>query len=263
MPDPRIAALLAKAESLARSGLLADARTTFWEALTGDTGFTARNEFGCFLVRIEAYDEAIEQFSVLLAEARRIGDLQLLSTAYHNLAVVHRELGDHHVAAQLQQQSISAETLTGGHIAGTPCLLSNRANDAILAGNFRLANRLLLRSLALEVERGSLAGQAADWASLGIVSGLRGDVDEAVGCLWRAYRLHSRLTDMRGAGCDLMNLGQMFGQVGRWRAASRFLRRAVNRFELAQAPHSAQEARLRLEEFQRIADVSRRDPSRN
>jgi len=262
-PDRQVSTLLERAETFAAENRLADAKAAFIAAIRFDSGHTARNEFGRFLVRIERYDEAVEQFSVLMTRAKTVGDEYLRSLAANNLAVVHRELGRHDIAARLGQQAIAAETAASPNADPTPCLLANRANDAIAAGDFRLARCLVQRSLALEVKTGSLAGQAADWGSLGVIAGLEGNTREAVGCLWRAYQLHRRLCDARGAGCDLMNLAEVFRTVGRWRAASRCYCRAVRRFEQAHARESIRRAQFQLDETERIAAVLRRDVSLN
>jgi tetratricopeptide (TPR) repeat protein len=261
--DRRVSVLLERAEALAAEHRLADAKAAFLTAIRCDSGHTARNEYGRFLTRTESYDEAVEQFSILLTQAKATGDEQLRSTATNNLAAVYRELGCPDIAARLQQQAIAAEMATGEDTYPTSCVLANRANDAILAGDFHLARCLLRRSLALEVEAKSLAGQAADWGSLGVIAGLEGNTGEAIGCLRRAYQLHQRLSDAHGAGCDLMNLAETFRTIGRWRAASRCYLRAMRRFEQAGSPQSIQRAQAQRDETERLAAVLRRDVSLN
>ena len=261
--DQRVSALLQRAENLAVANRLTEARAVFTTAIRSDSGYAARSEFGRFLVRIECYDEAIEQFSILLTQAKTIGDELLRSMVANNLAAVYRELGRHDTAARLQQQAIAAETAAGADTAPTPCVLANRANDAIMAGDFSLARQLLRRSLALEIEAGSLAGQAADWGSLGVVARLEGSTGEAIGCLRRAHQLHRRVRDARGTGCDLMNLAEVFRAIGRWRAAGRCYGRAVRQFRQAYALASARRAQFQLAETERIAAVLRRDVSLN
>ena len=263
--DQRVSALLDRAENLAAADRLAEARAAFATAVRSDPGYTARSEFGRFLVRIECYDEAIEQFSILLTRAKTIGDELLRSMAANNLAAVYRELGRHDTAARLQQQAIAAEIAADADAdtAPTPCVLANRANDAIMAGDFSFARQLLRRSLALEIEAGSLAGQAADWGSLGVIARLEGNAVEAIGCLRRAHQLHRRVRDARGTGCDLMNLAEVFRAIGRWRAAGRCYGRAVRQFRQAHALTSARRAQFQLAETERIAAVLRRDVSLN
>ena len=132
--DRRASALLERAESLAAENRLADAKVAFLAAIRCDSGHTARNQFGRFLTRAECHNEAIEQFSILLTQAKTTGDEHLRSIATNNLAAVYRELGCPDIAARLQQQAIAAEMATGDDTHPTSCVLANRANDAILAG---------------------------------------------------------------------------------------------------------------------------------
>jgi len=178
--------------------------------------------------------------------------------ASHNLAAVYREQGRNEVAASWQQQSILAE-ITHGHGPGaagelqTACDLTGLANDALCTGEYPLAEELLLRSLQLEKAAGSLSEQAADWGSLGVVALLNGEIDVAVSRLWQAYRLHGRLDDVRGAGCDLLNLAELALCCGRQRLAGRFLQRTQARLLQAVASQSAQQAHRRLEELRHSA----------
>ena len=239
-------------------------RAVYAAAIDLDSGWTARNEFGCFLWRIACFEEAIEQFATLLEHSYEDEDAVLRATATNNLAAVYRTMGRHGQAAVLQQQSIAAEC----HVAlddvsandRITCDLTNRANDAILAGDYSLSERLLRQSLSLEIAANSLAGQAADWGNLGIVAGLSGNNAAGIRGIWRAYRLHLQLGDECGAGHDLMHLADLFCNVGRRKAAISCLRRAVRRFDRALAFKSADEARVRLLEALQVESVLNRNP---
>ena len=169
---------------------MAQARVAFAAAVDADPTGLAANEFGCLLVRIDCRAEALEQFHLVLKHAQRLGDSDLRAMAWNNLAVVSRDMGRFEIAASLQQRSLSAEDCADGpwNLPAKSCDLSNLANDAIHAGRLDLAEVLLRKSLCLEFEAGSLEGQASDWGSLGVVAGLKGDLDEGRTLLLRAYR---------------------------------------------------------------------------
>ncbi len=242
-------------------------RAAYAAAIDLDSGWTARNEFGCYLWRLECFEEAIEQFATLLEFSYANADIGLRATAANNLAAVYRTMGRYGQAAVLQQQSIAAES-RASHGDSIPsdrvaCDLTNRANDAIVAGDFSLAERLLRQSLSLEIVANSLEGQAADWGNLGLVAGLSGNTSAGIQGIWKAYRLHLQLGDDGGAGHDLMHLADLFQNVGRRQTAIACLRRAVRRFDRALAFESANEARLRLLEALQVESVLNRDPRWN
>lgn len=265
-PSAEAQSSLDRAGVLAESGRHDEARVAFSAAVCCPPWPVAHNEFGCYLLQTECFDEAVEQFAILLTWAKEQGDANWRAVASNNLAAVYRTMGRIDLAASLQQQSILAaceddyQSCGDSHLA---CDLGNRANDAILAGKYDLAEKLLRRSLLVETAIESLEGQAADWGNLGLVAALQGNVTEGIRNLWRAYRLHLRAADDRGVGCDLLNLAELFGRLGRWRTAVRCLRRAVVQFERVDAATSAQRAQRLLEEAIRIADVLEHDPLLN
>jgi len=263
---PHIAVLLAKAELLVSADRVAEARAAFQTAIESDPGDTARNEFGCFLTRVGCFDEAVEQFGRVLSAAKTNGDTCLTAAACNNLAAVYRESNQSHLAARWQQQSVEAETRvehTADRLTVWASDLANLANDAILSGQYDLAERMLFRSLFLELKFGSMDALAADCGSLGVVALLKGEDAKAIVFLWRAYRLHCQLHDLRGAGCDLMNLAQLCGHLGRRQAAVRFLRRALGRFQRAHAANLASRAGRLLQEARDMAEVATRNPLLN
>src|SRR5258708_3401987 len=122
----------------------------------------------------------------------------LKATAWNNLAVVFRERGESARAAVCQQQAWRAALGDSAADASSDLLsenLTNRANDAILAGDYRLAQRLLKSALVVDIQAENLAYEAIDWGSLGIVSYLTGRLDQARREFIRARQIHARLGD--------------------------------------------------------------------
>lgn len=260
--ESQIATLIEDAQSLAASGRHDEARTLFAAGVVLENGIAARNAYGCYLLSTEQYADAIEQFSLLLEQAKREESAALWAVSSNNLASVYRAMGDARKAADFQRQSISAECRLDDESSDNTslaCDFTNRAGDAILAGQYELAARLLQQSLALETG----GGKAADWGNLGIVLALNGDLTEAIRFLWRAYRLHVRAKDNFGAGTDLMNLAEFFQQLGRWNTVVSCRRRAVEYFERAGANQSLPKAKSQLHEALRFQRAANHDPLLN
>lgn len=227
---------------------------------------TDLNAFGCSLWQIGELPEARDQFRRLLEYADLRKDSWLRSVALNNLAAISRELGGAPEAAALQQRSWDAahhESLADERDAGLGCDLGNRANDALLAGDLSLAERLLRVSLRWEMTHGTAEGQAADWGSLGIVALLRGEARQALRCFGAALRLHRALADHRGIGSDLLHLGELCVTLGRWKSALRLLARARRHFQRAGTRDLAAKATRSLVEAQRHSVVATFDATRN
>ncbi len=236
----------------------------FTRAVELDSTGAALNEYGCFLWHTGYTNEAVVQFQRLLALADQRASAALRSVACNNLAVAFRESGDRVSAAAWQQRSWKTAAAQPAAASGElGCDLGNRGNDAILAGDYELAEQLLQCSLAWETSFGTPGGAGTDWAGLGIVAALRGDWFAAFGRFRRALRLHDAAGDERGSGCDWLHLGQIWAELGRWRPALRCLNRAVRRLELAGATRPAMSARLALADVQRRALLAAFNPSLN
>jgi len=258
-----IATLLQKAEILASTGRISNTKRAYLAAIHSEPSPLPQISYGCYLLRIDCYDEAIEQFLQLMEITT--GN-RLRASVCNNLAVAYRESGNFEQAARWQQQSISAETQAKSIDSEQPelaCDLSNLANDALMAGNYNLAENLLRRSLSLEIAQGSQEGQASDYGSLGVLALLQGNNSQALRLFWRAYRLHCRMGDSRGAGRDLLNLSHLSTQLRKHRTTVRFLNRAIRRFERACAFQLAAQARQQHDEARLISEITERDPLLN
>ena len=231
-----VLSLIAAAEELARTGASRPAENLFRRALSISPAPSALNAYGCFLWSLCRYPDAAAQFCVLLEEAEQAGDAEWAATAANNLAAVCREWGEPRFAARAQQYALRLE-LRCSHSGTTsglsPTSLGNLAAEAIAAGEYGRAERLLWQSLLGEWAAGNLAGEAADWGNLGISAGLQGECGEAVVYFWRALRLHRRLRDRRGVGLDLLHLGQALSGLGLCQAAGRVFLRAKEWLERA------------------------------
>lgn len=238
----QVAALLEKAELYAASGRMTDARSAYLAAIELDSGFAARNAYGCFLTAVQQYREAIEQFTALLDAARDRADRDLAGVANHNLAVIYRELGEFDLAAHFQRAAFAAQE------SFDSCDLFAMANESLLQGDIALAEKLVRATIALDSEADSDDSHAAALGTLGLIAEQRGDLRRGIGYLSEAFRRHRRRRDRRGMGTDLVHLSRVYQAAGRDSSAKRCLQRAAWCFERAHAPRFARLAERMLDE---------------
>lgn len=212
--------------------------------------------------RCELHSEPAETDSSLMETgADSVAQNQAISAVLNNQAGVCRSLGAFAKAAALQQQSLKVQLSISGE--ATPADLAGAAQDAILRGEFGIAENLLLRSLHQETAAGNQAGIAADCGNLGLLAGLRGQLAVGIRFLGRARQIHLKLKDDLGAGTDFLNLAELFRTAGRWSLAARSLHRAKKHFERAGAPASIRHVNARLKELNKLDEVQSRDPLLN
>jgi len=219
----------------------------------------ALNEQGHSLYQSGKLLAAQAAFELLLTAAQRQKCKTLEATAWNNLAVVFRERGESARAAVCQQQSLRIAMSHDAADSSWELLsqnLTNLANDAILAGDYELAERLLRSALNVDIRSGRSADEAADWGCLVIVSLLTSRFDQARRAFIRARQIHERLGDDRGLACDLGHLGQISMAEEDLPSARRFFERSMLHFECAGCRKDAQCARGTLREIaarQRVA----------
>ena len=224
------------------------------------------NEQGYSLWRHGDLLAAQATFEQLLSVAQSQKCDALEAAAWNNLAVVFREKGESGRAAVCQQQSWRAALCDSPDDAPSELLsqnLTNLANDTILAGDYRLAERLLRSALVVDIRAGNLADEAADWGGLGIVAYLTHRLGQARRDFATARQIHERLGDDRGLGCDLRHLGQISLAEENWPAARRFFEQSAHHFERAGCRGEAQQARRTLREIAGRERVANFDPVRN
>jgi len=172
-----------------------------------------------FCWRRGLWPEARHAASALHELAQRRGCRKLQSVSANALAVVAREQGDTLHAAGWQQRSHGLDD--AGQELG--CDLTNRGNDALLAGDLELARVLFRSALDWEKSHGSVANQADDWGSLGLVALLQNRLNQADRCFRRALRLHRQGRNTLGMAQDCLHLGLIGSARFRWTRADHSL----------------------------------------
>lgn len=253
--------LLARADRLARSGRGVEARLVYVQALDQDESCRARNAFGIFLTRIECFTDAVEQFSQVLEWAQRRQDVEVCGVAAHNLAAVYREMGQWSQAARCQQRALSAGLQAG--LEYDACCYLGTAWDAIRAGDLSYARQMLLASLDHYHRRRCVVGQADAQCGLGIIAYREGCYVSAAIFFWKAHRQHRAEGRRLEMARDLMNLGQLFLKIGRYRRAHACLKSARSVFVQLGARRSARRAGISLTEAWRCRLVMHAEPLMN
>lgn len=262
--------MVADALRLEKQGQFAAAEAVLNAAARSDGSPQSRLELADFHTRREQFEVAQKEYEALWRLGVESNDSSLIEVVLHNLAVVHRSSGDQVRAQQLQSRTralsyppFDLDRPHDDQPQNESADLTNRALDAMSAGDYSLAENLLLRSLCLEQQRGSESGVAADLGNLGVLAGLRGDLNVGIRFLARAYQIHRKLADDQNAGSDLLNLAEFYLKLGRLSLAARCLIRAATNFERCGARRSLAEATDRLAEIQKVQREIEHNPEWN
>lgn len=258
--------LLQQAESKSTQGDHVAARILFQQAIASDDSGVALNAYGLFQKRRGELEEALDTFERLMQLADENADAELRAAASNNLACLCRDLGEPDIAASWQQQSWQAAQ-TNGIAAGTHvelgCDLSNRANDALIAEDFELAEKLFNLALQWEEKQGDRARQGDDWGSLGLVAAFQGDFETALERLQTAARLHREAGDLRGAGADLLNVAELCAAQFDWEPGLRICAEAQQLLQSVGATDLHERAIQTCQILRRGQLVSTFDATRN
>ncbi|MDA1014475.1 MAG: tetratricopeptide repeat protein [Planctomycetota bacterium] len=261
-----VQALLQKAAFFASLEEFDQSEELYQQAIAADSGSVASNEYGSYLFGKGRLEEAIDLFSQLLVTARQSRDDELESTALNNLAACYREKGEFAVASRFQQRALGAGSKASRDTDAafvSAAELSNLANDAIINEQFELAEQLVEESLSMEIEMSNADGQAADWATLGLLAGFQGKTSVAIERLFFAYRLHLRLGETRLAARDLKNMAEIYACGDQVDSAIRSLKRARTAFQEVGDLDEQHAVDSRLAEFQQMQNVLSLDPRMN
>lgn len=251
--------LLREAVTAARQRNDSRARALLTLAAERDLSGRAQLMFIRFCWRRGLLSEARQAAVELHALAQRRDCRQLQSASASALAAISHGLHDPLAASRWQQrsQSLDDENLQLG------CDLTSRGNDALKAGDLELARTLFRSALAWEERRGSVAGQAEDWGSLGLVSLLEGTPGQAESFFRRALRLHRQVRSAHGIAQDCLHLGLAAGARRRWSRAERCFAAALKFARRANHAPLQQTIRLARRELRTRQRVLSTDPHQN
>ena len=94
-------------------------------------------------------------------------------------------------------------------------------------GEYEKAKEYLEKALAIRIEIGERAGQAADYGNLGTVFKSLGEYEKAKEYLEKALAIRIEIGDRAGQAADYGNLGTVFKSLGEYEKAKEYLEKAL------------------------------------
>ncbi|MBM4077112.1 MAG: tetratricopeptide repeat protein [Planctomycetes bacterium] len=260
VPDPQTISqhvqwLLQWADDLVRTRKWTEADSVFQSAVKSDRTPTSLIAHASALAEQERFHESICQLTKAIDIAVPMGDRKGLSTIYHNLASIYREIGDTKLARRFQQHAVSMTDECGSEE------LLGLANDAWLARRMDLAECLAGTAADIDDEDDIPSLEAATTA--GLMSSILRDPREGIKPLLRSLSRHRVLGEWRLMGIDFLNLSVLFGELGRHRGEMALVRRAIRCFDHAPAPLSSVKAHRLLAHLERLHRLRKCDPCLN
>ena len=200
-----------------------------------------------------------------LRAAQVASDLKKCEVAWSKLAVLCRNYGRNAEAASFQQMALkqSFAQLQARPSDFFSLHLSNLANDAIVAGDWQNAERLLLAALAINRQQKDLSAEGADWGSLGIVAAMQGHLGSAIKRFRRALSIHRKLQDDDAIGIDLRHLAEVALMTGDLNSAEELADRAIDHLQVNKIERLWQQALCTWREIKSRRRLTEFDPSRN
>lgn len=228
-------------------------------SLVASADFRPATQMSCgiYFAERQNYHAAIVHLMRSLDGAQSLGDLDLQAAILGQLASLYRELGDYDLAQRFQRQVLAI------HNDVTASELLDWSSDALLAGNLRLADKLVCNALSLAEDSVDIRQQADAWGLRGIIAARQANPRMAVRLLIRAARGHHIIGDDRGLGFDFQNLAEVFGLMDRFAWQQFSFKAAETCFVRAGMPVSTQRVAHRLREEERLATYRNLDPLQN
>ncbi|MCC7421472.1 MAG: hypothetical protein IT428_14400 [Planctomycetaceae bacterium] len=198
---------------------MAEARACLSAAVSEDASPRSRFVWAAYLSRQGDSTGAAVEWRRLWESTTGTEHESIAGDAAHNLACLERRRGDFAAANSWQQRALASRSR--GSLA-VMCEASDfvaAANDAMGAGRWRDAERLLRAGLRRAHLDDDTQGAADILGSCGVLHQLRGRLAKAIALHRDACRLHEQAGDDTGAACDCLNLAGIAIRLGRPRAA--------------------------------------------
>ncbi len=213
---PVVVAMLERAERFARAGELEHAASFFRAAVAADTTPVARVAYGVFLVAREREIAGRNQLLEAWEMAKRSGDGRARAIVCHNLAALHRRMGQTSAAESYQQLAIRASLdadpcgqLPGYVLSGRALDLASREPE-VAEDLFISAGTETQESVAADLNRGVLAYR-------------RGAIEDSRKLLHAAFEAAQSSEDYETCAAALTNLAHLKREQGHWSTADECL----------------------------------------
>ena len=237
-PKPVVVALLGRAEQFAADGQADHAAAFFRAAVAADLTPVAHMAYGVFLADCEREVAARNHLTEAWEMAKRLGHPEARALACHNLAALHRRMGQPAAADSFEQQAIRAQ-LEAGPLEPLPAfLLAGRALD--LAARESVAAEKLLRASQVDA-----AEAAAALLNAGVIAYRQERETLAMERFYAAFEIAQSQKDLAVCAAILSNIAHLQRERGRWSTADECLALAEKIDLAASRPRSA----LRLQSF--------------
>ncbi len=255
-PKPVVIALLQRAERFAIEGQFDHASAFFRAAVAADLTPVAHIAYGVFLADCEREVAARNHLMEGWELARRLNDPATRALACHNLAALHRRMGQPAAADSFQQQAIRAQ-LDADSLEPLPAyLLAGRALD-LAARESVAAERLLT---AAQVDSGE---EIAALLNAGVIAYRQGRESLAMKRFYAAFEMAQSEKDLAACAAILANIAHLQRERGRWSTAAECLTLAEKIDLDASRPRSAQRLNSYRQELARGLAMLEADPSWN
>ncbi|MDY6148911.1 MAG: ATP-binding protein [Porphyromonas sp.] len=212
----------------------------------------ALREWGQRLSKNSKYDEALKVHSLGLKQAEKLGDTVECVMALNSMGTNYRRLGlldaaqDYHYRAW----KISEENTDTSFVAQKNRLVSlnGLGNIYMTIGNFARADSAFRKALAGEKDLGSDTGQAINYANLGAIFELQGELDSA----WVYYR---RSMEFNRKADNLVGISLCHNSFGSLLEKEHKYDKAIVEYEKAYSMLSSQDAWYALHSLTALARV--------
>jgi putative nucleotidyltransferase with HDIG domain len=164
-------------------------------------------------------DEAAERYRATIAMAEAGNERTVAAEALRRLGVIHHRRNEPEAAATLCQRSYELAAAQGDDVLAAEAL-NALAGFQLEGGALEGAEETFQRALTLG--GGDDAIQARVEQNLGILSNIRGDLENATTHYHRSLEANQRIGDDHGCAIAYHNLGMISADQQHWEAADRY-----------------------------------------
>lgn|GEM_PF-5681659 len=255
-PKPVVVALLGRAEQFAAEGQADHASAFFRAAVAADLTPLAHMAYGVFLADCEREVASRTHLTEAWEMAKRLGLPEFRALACHNLAALHRRMGQLAAADSFQQQAIRAQ-LDIDPLEPLPAfLLAGRALD--LVARESVAAEKLLRAAQMDASEATAA-----LVNSGVIAYRQERETVAMERFYAAFEIAQSQKDLTACAAVLSNIAHLQRERGRWSTADECLALAEKIDLDASRPRSALRRKAFRRELVRGLNMLGADPSWN
>ena len=216
MPKPVVVALLERAERFANEGQQDHASAFFRAAVAADVTPVAHISYGVFLADCEREVAARAHFMESWEMAKRLANPEARALACHNLAALHRRLGQPAAADSFQQQAIRAQ-LEADPLEPLPAyVIAGRALD-LAARESVAAEKLLFAA------QNDASEETAALLNVGVIAYRQERETLAMVRFYAAFEIAQSEKDLDACAAVLANIAHLQRERGRWTTADECL----------------------------------------